>query len=226
MLKIIRENPGLTVGDIVDRMGKADHYVETMLWRLKKYTVSLRIEVTGYEHAGAGRVQEGVERPEDGLEARQREDEGPLGVQAVQVEQWLKKGYFGSITELLEDYKNAKVEERRYYHIDIMGEFLNSWKASNETKNSIGKVIRGYYSKNTADLPREKLVFNKEMLLDTTGSVQQYVKPEEIWRIVNDGYVQVRDKSILTVLLYRGDGRVHGHDPVQLRLPAAREGVR
>jgi len=30
-------------------MGKGDHYVETLLWRLKEYTGSLRIEVTGYE---------------------------------------------------------------------------------------------------------------------------------------------------------------------------------
>ncbi len=42
------------------------------------------------------------------------------------------------------------------------------------------------------------------MLLDTPGSGQQYVKPEEIWRIVNDGHVPVRDKAILTVLLYMG----------------------
>jgi hypothetical protein len=30
------------------------------------------------------------------------------------------------------------------------------------------------------------------------------VKPEEIWRIINDGSVPVRDKAILSVLLYMG----------------------
>jgi len=206
MFKIVRENPGLTVGDIADRMGKADHYVETILWRLKKYTGSLRIEVTGYERTPGleefKRVP-GVQRMASKLASEKTRD--PWVRRLFRYEQWLKeKGYFGSITELLEDYKNAKNEERRYRHIDIMGEFLNSWKASKETKNSIGKVIRGFYRKNRADLPREKLVFNREMLLDTPGSVQQYVKPEEIWRIVNDGHVPVRDKSILTVLLYMG----------------------
>jgi len=49
ILKVVRENPGLTAGDIADRIGKTHHYVETLLWRLKKHTGSVRIEVTGYE---------------------------------------------------------------------------------------------------------------------------------------------------------------------------------
>jgi hypothetical protein len=30
---------------------------------------------------------------------------------------------------MLEDYKNAKDQEMRYYHVDLMAEFINSWKA-------------------------------------------------------------------------------------------------
>jgi hypothetical protein len=206
ILKLVRENPGLTGSEITGRLGKRDDYVVTMLWRLKKYTGALRIEVTGYERTpGLEEFKSvpSVQRMVSKLASEKTRD--PWVRRLFRYEQWLKqRGYFGSITEMLEDYKNAKDEERRYYHIDLIGEFLNSWKATRETKNSIAKVIRGYYRKNRADLPREKIVFNKEMLLDTPGSAQEYVKPDEIWRIVNDGHVPVRDKAILTLLLYMG----------------------
>ena len=42
------------------------------------------------------------------------------------------------------------------------------------------------------------------MLLDTPSSGEMYVRPEEIWRIINDGHVPVRDKAIMAVLLYMG----------------------
>jgi hypothetical protein len=48
MLRAVEENPGLTAGEVAARIGKKDHYVDTLLWRLKKYTGALRIEVTGY----------------------------------------------------------------------------------------------------------------------------------------------------------------------------------
>jgi len=42
------------------------------------------------------------------------------------------------------------------------------------------------------------------MLLDTPASGEMYVRPEEWWRIINDGHVPVRDKAIMAVLLYMG----------------------
>src|SRR5207245_4878011 len=106
--------------------------------------------------------------------------------------------------ELRDDNKGSNGQERRYYHVDLMGEFVNSWKVSRETKDSIVKVIRGFYRKNRADLPREKVVYARDMLLDTPSSGEMYVRPEEIWRIKNDGHAPVRDKTIMAILLTMG----------------------
>ena len=57
--------------------------------------------------------------------------------------------------------------------MDLLGEFLNSWKASKGTKDSIVTVIRGFYRKNRADLPREKIVYARDMLLDMPGAGEQ-----------------------------------------------------
>ncbi|MGD0319753.1 MAG: tyrosine-type recombinase/integrase [Nitrososphaerales archaeon] len=206
IIRVVRENPGLTGSEVALRVGKKEHYVVTMLWRLRKHTGALRTEVTGYERTPG--LQEfrnvpSVQRMLSKLGSEKTKD--PWVRRLFRYEQWLKqKGYFGSITEMLEDYRSAKNEDRRYHHINLVGEFLNSWRASRETKNSIVKVIRGFYRKNRADLPREKVVYSKDMLLDTPGTGEQYVKPEEIWRIVNDGHVPARDKAILAVLLYMG----------------------
>ncbi len=128
-------------------MGKRSDYISTMLWRLRKYTGALRTEVTGYERTpGLEEFKNvpSIQRMLSKLGSEKTKD--PWVHRLFRYEQWLKqKGYFGSITEMLEDYKAAKDEERRYYHVDLVGEFLNTWKASKETKNSIVKVIRGFY---------------------------------------------------------------------------------
>src|SRR5713101_4345356 len=42
------------------------------------------------------------------------------------------------------------------------------------------------------------------MLLNGPSGAEEYVKPEELWKIINDGSVPIRDKAILAVLLYMG----------------------
>ena len=49
IIKVVRENPGLTGSEVAARLGKKDCYVVTLLWRLRKHTGALRTEVTGYE---------------------------------------------------------------------------------------------------------------------------------------------------------------------------------
>jgi hypothetical protein len=177
LISFVKENPGLTRSEIAARLGKRTEYVDSLLWRLRKHTGALRTEVVGYVRTpglGEFRNVPSVQRMLSKLGSEKTKD--PWVHRLFRYEQWLKqKGYFGSISEMLEDYKNAKNEERRYYHVDLIGEFLNSWKASRETKNSIVKVIRGFYRKNRANLPREKVVYNKDVLLDTPGTDQQYV---------------------------------------------------
>src|SRR5712692_3015067 len=147
IVDFVKENPGLTRREIAARLGKRTEYVDSLLWRLRKYTGALRTEVSGY-----------VRTP--GLEE----------VEMVPVVGRM-------LSELGHDNKGAKEQERRYYHVDLMGEFGNSWKVSSETKDSIVKVIRGFYRKNRADLPREKVVYARDMLLDTPSSGEMYVRP-------------------------------------------------
>ena len=206
IVDFVKENPGLTRREIAARLGKRTEYVDSLLWRLRKYTGALRTEVSGYVRTPGLEEFEMVpvvRRMLSKLGSEKTKD--PWLHRLFRYEKWLKqRGYFGSVTELLDDYKGAKDQERRYYHVDLMGEFVNSWRVSRETKDSIVKVIRGFYRKNRADLPREKVVYARDMLLDTPSSGEMYVRPEEIWRIINDGHVPVRDKAIMAVLLYMG----------------------
>jgi len=206
ILQVVKENPGLTGAEISAQLGKSKEYTLPLLFHLKKYCGALRTETTGFirtpgleEFTRVPCVQKMLSK------LGSEKTKGPWLRRLFRYERWLRsKGYFGSIEEALQDCKEARDSERRYYHVDLMQEFLNSWRADRDTKDSILTVIRGFYRKNRADLPREKVVYNKDMLLNAPGGGEDYVKPEEIWRIINDGRVPVRDKAILAVLLYMG----------------------
>ncbi len=85
-----------------------------------------------------------------------------------------------------------------------MQEFLNSWKADIDTKDSIVTVIRGFYRKNRLDLPHEKIIYSKDMLKTNPSSIEEYIKPAEIWRMINDRRVPIRDKAIISIVLCMG----------------------
>jgi hypothetical protein len=168
-VEVVKGNPGLTGSELAVRLGKSKEYVVPLLFHLKKYCGALRTESTGFyrtpgleEFAELPAVQKMLSK------LGSEKTKGPWTRRLFHYEQWLKeRGYFGSVTEMLQDYKNAKDEDRRYHHIDLVQEFLNSWKADRDTKDSILTVIRGFYRKNRADLPREKIVYNKDMLLSS-----------------------------------------------------------
>ena len=204
--KAVRENPGLTVSEISAILGKSREYVGPLLFHLKKYGGSLRTETTGfYRTPGLDEFKQVPAVQKMLSKLGSEKTKGPWTRRLFRYQQWLKeRGYFGSITEALQDYKSAKDEDSRYRHVDLIQEYLNSWRADRDTKDSILTVIRGFYRKNRADLPREKIVYNKDMILNGPSGAEEYVKPEEIWKIINDGGVPVRDKAILAVLLYMG----------------------
>ncbi|MBI3859777.1 MAG: tyrosine-type recombinase/integrase [Thaumarchaeota archaeon] len=205
-MSVIKENPGLTGSEIAAKLGKSKEYVVPRLWILKRYTQSVRIEKSGFVRTPGldeFRKVPSVQRMLGKLGSEKTK--GPWTRRLFRYEQWLKqRGYFNSITEALEAYKKADTEDKKYFHVNLIQEFLNSWKADKDTKDSIVTVLRGFYRKNRAELPREKIVYSKDMLLNTPSGSEDYVKPEEIWRIINDGRVPVRDKAIISVLLYMG----------------------
>jgi hypothetical protein len=48
ILRVVKENHGLTGREITERVGKKHEYVTSLLWRLRKYTGAVRSEVVGY----------------------------------------------------------------------------------------------------------------------------------------------------------------------------------
>lgn len=130
ILRVVRENPGLTAREISEKLGRPYRYVDSPLWRLNKYTGALRKETAGYFRTpGLEEFKNvpAVQRMLSKLASEKTRD--PWLHRIFRYEKWLKEeGYFGSVTEALEDYKSAD-QERKYYHVDLVGEFVNSWKA-------------------------------------------------------------------------------------------------
>jgi len=126
------------------------------------------------------------------------------GRKLFKYQKWLvAKKICSDVEALLDDYKNAKNEDGKYRHLGIMQEYLNSWKGDFETKDSVQTIIRGFYRKNAAELPREKITYDREMLAKNVTE-QSFVKPDEVSRIIDGGHVPIRDKVIIATLLTLG----------------------
>jgi integrase len=206
VVKVVKENPGLTGSEIAQKLGRPAHSVTPLLWNLRKYCGAVEFKKHGFIRIPGleqfTRVPY-VARMLDKLGSEKTKR--PWLRRLFHYEQWLKqKKYFNSISELLEDFKQAKTEEAKYRHLDLLQEYVNSWKADKDTKDSVVTVIRGFYRKNRTELPREKITFNSDMLTRSPHASEEYVKPEEIWRIISDGRVPVRDKAIIATLLFMG----------------------
>ncbi len=105
---------------------------------------------------------------ENALEAGQQQDPRLLGKEALQVPKVAcYEGNLPDVEALLDDYKNAKNEDGKYRHLDIMQEYFDSWKGDFESKNSVQTIIRGFYRKTRSELPREKITYDREMLTKT-----------------------------------------------------------
>ncbi len=101
---------------------------------------------------------------------------GPWIRRLFRYHEWLRgKEYFESVAELLEDCKDAGANGK-YRHLDVMQEYLNSFRGSLYYKDSIATIIRGFYRKNRAELPREKVTYDRGMLIrgaELHGGVHQ-----------------------------------------------------
>jgi len=75
-----------------------------------------------------------------------------------------------------------------------------SWKGGHSDKGLHSDDNSGFCRKNRVELPREKITHDLEMVTKT-ATEQSFVKPDEIWRIIDDGHVPVRDKAIIATLL-------------------------
>ncbi len=110
IISFVKENPGLTRSEIAARLGKRTEYVDSLLWRLRKYTGALRTEVGGYVRTPGLEEFEmvpAVQRMLSKLGSEKTKD--PWLHRLFRYEKWLKeRGYFGSITDLLDDYNNPE----------------------------------------------------------------------------------------------------------------------
>jgi integrase len=203
--KLVKENPGLTGGQIALKLGRPVSQVTPFLWNLRKYCNALEVERTGFirtpgleEFLQISCVKKML------LKLGSKKTRAAWGRKLFKYQKWLaSKKIFPDVEAMLDDFKNAKNEDGKYRHLDIMQEYLNSWKGDIETKDSVQTIIRGFYRKNRAELPREKIIYDREMLTKTVTE-QSFVKPGEIWKIIEDGHVPVRDKAIIATLLTLG----------------------
>jgi site-specific recombinase XerD len=205
ILKVVKENPGISTGDVARILGRPYPHIAPLLFHLRRFQavrydpVEVERMMGLAEFAKLPCVQQMLSK------LSSEKTKGPWLRRLFRYQEWLqKKGYFESITDLLEDYRKARKEEKKYRHIDLIQEYLNSFKASFYYKDSIATIIRGFYRKNRAELPREKITYSRDMLITTPSSTEEYIKPAEIWRIVSDGSVPTRDKAMIAIVLCLG----------------------
>ncbi len=205
ILKIVIENPGIATGEIVRKIGKPYTQVAPLIFHLKRFGALLK-EMDRYERTpGLNEFAQlpSVQKMLSKLSSEKTK--GPWLRRLFRYQEWvIKKGYFKSVEQMLGRYSKARTDAKRYQHVDMIQEYINSFKGDVDYKDSILTIIRGFYRKNRAELPREKIVYNREMLLMNPDSSQEYIKPAEIWRVINDGKIPARDKAVLATVLSLG----------------------
>ena len=65
-------------------------------------------------------------------------------------------------------------------------------------------TIRRFCRKNRAELPREKVVLDRDVLPPSPDSSEEYAKPAEVQSIIGDGSVGIRDKAAMAIALCMG----------------------
>ncbi|MDG6920952.1 MAG: hypothetical protein JRN59_05425 [Nitrososphaerota archaeon] len=204
IIRIVKDSPGIPTGEVARQLGRPYDYISPLLFHLKHFG-ALRYEPVGVERTDGLAAFAGVQCVRQMLSKLSSEKtKGPWLRRLFRYQEWLMgKGYFGSVTELLEDCKRAGTEGK-YRHVDLMQEYLNSFRGSVYYKDSIATIIRGFYKKNRAELPREKVTYDRSMLIMAPSSAEEYIRPAEVWRMVGDGRVPVRDKAMMAVVLTMG----------------------
>ncbi len=181
LAKLVKENPGLTGGQIALKLGRPVSQVTPFLWNLREYCNALDVERSGFirtpgfeEFLQISCVKKML------LKLGSKKTRAAWGRKLFKYQKWLAtKKICPVVKALLYDYKNAKNEDGKYKHLDIMQEYVNSWKGDIETMDSVQTIIRGFYRKNRAELPSEKITYDREMLTKTVTE-QSFVKPDEI----------------------------------------------
>jgi hypothetical protein len=167
----VKDNPNLTGREIAAKLGRSEKDVGSWLWTLRKYTGCVDFVQEGYHRTPGLNEFEKVPYVARMIsKAGSKKTWDPWLRRLFNYEKWLKANkHFADVTKLLDDYKKAKTQDRRYYHLDLLSEYVNSYKADKDTKNSVVKAIRAYYAKNRAELPREKITYKREMLSQVTS---------------------------------------------------------
>ena len=201
---VVKGNPGISTGEVARKLGRPYDYISPLLFHLKKFG-SLRYEPAGVERTNGLAAFAGVPCVRQMLSKLSSEKtKGPWLRRLFRYQEWLiGKGYFGSVAEALEDCRRAATDGK-YRHVDLMQEYLNSFRGSLYYKDSIATIIRGFYKKNRAELPREKVTYDRGMLIMAPSSTEEYIRPAEVWRMVADGRVPVRDKAMIAIVLTMG----------------------
>lgn len=204
IIRVVKESPGISTEEVARKLARPYEYVSPLLFHLKSFGC-LRHEAIEVERTNGLTTFAGVPCVKQMLSKLSSEKtKGPWLRRLFRYEEWLKgKGYFGGIAELLDDCKKADTEAK-YRHVDLMQEYLNSFRGSVYYKDSIATIIRGFYKKNRAELPREKVTFDRGMLIMAPSSTEEYIRPTEVWRIVSDGRIPVREKAMIAIVLCLG----------------------
>ena len=84
-IEAVRENPGISMGEVARKLGRSYHYISPLLFHLRNFG-SLRYEPVGRERIdGLEAFSRGALRLADALQAGQREDQGALAQEAFKV---------------------------------------------------------------------------------------------------------------------------------------------
>jgi hypothetical protein len=206
ILKVVKESPGLTASEIALRIERPYKNLSSFIYNLQRYCGAIEGRKDAFfrtpglyefsQHPYAKKLM---------AKTGSRKTSEPWLRRIFKYGKWLNEmGYYNSAVELLDDYKKITDQEKRYRHIDILQDYLNSFKGDKDYKDSILKGVRAYYRSNRAELPHEKITYDRAMLVNLPSGANEYVRPGEIWKIVNDGHVAARAKAIIACLLCLG----------------------
>jgi biotin operon repressor len=157
--RAVGENPRLTGSEIAALLGKSREYVSPLLFHLKRYGGALRTETAGfYRTSGLDELRQAPAVLKMLSKLGSEKTKGSWTRRVFRYEQWLKeKWYFGSITEALQDYEGANDKDARYRHVVLTQEYLNSWGADRDTKDSRSAAPECFQHKMSCWKPTELL---------------------------------------------------------------------
>ncbi|MGH2640034.1 MAG: hypothetical protein ACRDF4_12260, partial [Rhabdochlamydiaceae bacterium] len=141
---IVKESPGLTSSEIALRVGRPYKNLSSFLFNLQRYCGAIEGRKNPFFRTqGLYEFSELPYAKKLMAKTGSRKTSEPWIRRIFKYGKWLnEQGYFDSAIELLDDYKKITDQEKRYRHIDILQDYLDSFKGDKDYKDSILKGVR------------------------------------------------------------------------------------